>query len=57
MIKSKSGELSASGQGMTPLSQCKFFLKHFELYMSSRIKKLYSNLDKLTESYEPTEIF
>ena len=57
MIKSKSGELSASGQGMTPLSQCKVFLKHFELYMTSRIKKLYNNLDKLSESYEPIEIF
>ena len=57
IIQKKSGEISASGQGMIPLSQCKIFLRHFELYMTSRIKKLYNNLDKLSESYEPIEIF
>ena len=57
IILGKSGQISASGQGIIPLSQCKTFLKHFDLYISSRIKKIYSNLFKLTESYEPTELF
>ena len=57
IILGKSGQISASGQGIIPLSQCKTFLKHFDLYISSRINKIYSNLFKLTESYEPTELF
>ena len=57
MIKEKSGQMSPSGQGILPISQCKIFLQHFNLYMASRIKKIYSNLDKLTESYEPIELF
>ena len=57
MIKEKSGQMSPSGQGIKPIDQCKFFLQHFNLYMSSRIKKITSNLEKLTETYEPMELF
>ena len=57
IIKEKSGQVSPNGQGIKPLSQCKFFIQHFNMYMSSKIKKLSVNLDKLTETYEPIEIF
>ena len=57
MIFDKSGQMSPSGQGKKPISQCKFFLQHLNLYMASRMKKISSNIDKLTESYEPMELF
>ena len=57
IIKEKSGQVSPNGQGIKPLSQCKFFIQHFNMYMSSKIKKLNANLEKLTETYEPIEIF
>ena len=57
IIKEKSGQISPSGQGIKPLNQCKLFLQHFNLYMNSRIKKINSNMDKLTETYEANDLF
>ena len=57
IIKEKSGQISPSGQGIRPLNQCKLFLQHFNLYMNSRIKKINSNMDKLTETYEANDLF
>ena len=57
IIKEKSGQISPSGQGIKPLNQCKLFLQHFNLYMDSRIKKINSNMDKLTETYEANDLF
>lgn len=57
IIKEKSGQVSPSGQGIKPLNQCKLFLQHFNLYMNSRIKKINSNMDKLTETYEANDLF
>ena len=57
IIKEKSGQISPNGQGIKPVSQCKQFLQHFYKYMSSRIKKISSNMDKLSASYEPIELF
>ena len=57
IIKEKVGQMSPSGQGLKPITQCKFFLQHFNLYMSSRIKKITANFDKLTQSYESMELF
>ena len=57
IILEKSGEVSPSGAGMKPINQCPVFLRHFSDYITSKIKTLYSNFDKLTESYEPMELF
>ena len=57
IILEKSGEVSPSGAGMKPINQCPVFLRHFSDYISSKIKSLYSNLDKLTEAYEPMQLF
>ena len=57
IIKEKSGQISPSGQGIKPLNQCKLFLQHFNLYMNSKIKKINSNMDKLTETYEANDLF
>ena len=57
IIKEKSGQISPSGQGIRPLNQCKLFIQHFNLYMNSRIKKINSNMDKLTETYEANDLF
>ena len=57
IIIEKSGELSPSGAGIKPINQCPVFLHHFSLYIISRVKKIYSNLNKLTESYEPIQLF
>ena len=57
IIQEKGGKLSPTGQGIKPLRECKIFLQHLGLYMTSKINKLNSNLDKLTESYEPVELF
>ena len=57
IIIEKSGEVSPSGSGIKPIVQCPVFLHHFSNYISSKIRKLYSALNKLTESYEPMELF
>ena len=57
IILSKSGEMSPSGAGVKPLNQCSVFLHHFKSYISSKIKKIYNNLNTLTESYEPIQLF
>ena len=57
IILSKSGEMSPSGSGIKPLSQCTAFLHHFSFFISSKIKKIYNNLNTLTESYEPMQLF
>ena len=57
IILEKSGEMSPSGAGIKPLNQCPIFLHHFSSFISSKIKTIYSNLNKLTESYEPMELF
>ena len=57
IIKEKSGQISPSGQGIRPLNQCKLFIQHFNLYMNSKIKKINSNMDKLTETYEANDLF
>ena len=57
IILQKVGEISSSGSGMKPLAQCKEFLTHFSGYMSTRIKTIYENLNKFTESYEPMQLF
>jgi len=57
MILEKSGEMSPTGAGINPLNKCTVFLHHFSSYISTKIKKIYSNLNKVTESYEPMELF
>ena len=57
IIIKKCGKISSSGQGMTPIAQCKTFFEHFNKYMASKINKINSNLDKLTQTYEPIETF
>ena len=57
IIQEKSGQMSPSGQGFTPLKQCKVFLQYFNSYMDSKIKKLNTGMNKLTEAYEPIELF
>ena len=57
IILTKSGEVSPNGTGIKPINQCPVFLHHFSSYISSKIKKIYSNLNKLTESYEPMQLF
>ena len=57
IIQEKGGKLSPTGQGIKPLRECKIFLQHLGLYMTSKINKLNSNLGELTESYEPVELF
>ena len=57
IIYEKSGEVSPSGAGINPLSKCPIFLYHFSGFIASKIKSIYSNLNKLTESYEPMELF
>ena len=57
IIVEKSGEMSPSGAGIKPISQCPIFLHHFTNYILLRFKKIYSNINKLTESYEPIQLF
>ena len=57
IIIKKCGKISPSGQGMIPITQCKNFFDHLSKYMTSKMKKINSNLDKLTETYEPIETF
>ena len=51
------GEVSPSGAGIKPVTQCKEFLSHFTNYMSSTIKKLYTKINTANESYEPMNLF
>ena len=57
IILEKSGEVSPGGSGLKPITQCPVFLHHFTSYITSKLKTIYSNLDKLTESYEPMQLF
>ena len=57
IIQEKSGQMAPSGQGFTPLKQCKVFLQYFSIYMDARIKKIFKGMDKLTETYEPIDLF
>ena len=57
IIIEKSGEISQTGAGIKPIQQCPVFLHHFTRYITSKIKTIYSNLDQLTESYEPIQLF
>ena len=57
IILEKSGEVSPGNNGIKPINQCPVFLHHFTTYITTKIKKLYNNFDKLTESYEPMQLF
>ena len=57
MIQEKSGQMLPSGQGFKKLNQCKGFWHHLNMYMNSKIKKIFNGMDKLTETYEPNDIF
>ena len=57
IILEKSGEVSPGGSGFKPIKSCPVFLNHFNYYMTHRVKKLYNSLNKLTESYEPMQVF
>ena len=56
-IIEKTGEISPSGNGLKPIAQCPIFFKHFAIYLGSKFKKIYDNLKKFTECYEPIEVF
>ena len=57
MIQEKSGEVAQSGQGFKKVKQCKLFLQHLNIYMNSKIEKIFSGMDKLTETYESNDLF
>ena len=57
IILEKSGEFTPNGSGINPIIKCPVFIHHFTTYITTKIKTLYSNLDKLTESYEPMQLF
>ena len=57
IILEKSGEVSPTGAGIKPIKSCPVFLNHLYYYMTHKIKKIYNNLNKLTESYEPMQAF
>ena len=57
IILEKSGEMSSKDAGIKQFTECQAFLHHFNSYITSKMKTIYSNLDKLTESYEPMQFF
>ena len=57
LILQKSGEVTPNGSGVKPIKDCPIFIHHFTNYISSKIKKIYSNISNVTESYEPIQLF
>ena len=57
IIIQRSGEVSPTGTGIKSLISCTVFNHHFLNYLTSKIKTIYSNLNTITESYEPIQLF
>ena len=57
IILKKSEEMLSKVAGIKTIAQSSVFLHHFIKYITSKYKKIYSNLDELTESYEPIQLF
>ena len=57
IILQRSGEVSPTGTGIKPLNSCTVFNHHFFNFLTSKIKTIYSNLNTITESYEPIQLF
>ena len=57
IILQRSGEVSPTGTGIKPLNTCTIFNQNLNKFLSSKIKTIYSNLNTMTESYEPIQLF
>ena len=57
IILKKSEEILSKNMGINTIAQSSVFLRHFTKYITSKTTIIYSNLDELTESYEPIQLF
>ena len=53
----KTGEITESGSGFRPTAQNKVFLHHFQIYLKTKLQRLYAGIGSFTESNETMEAF